>query len=106
MSSEPSPEPFASPGLTALDRPDRTAQLTGRLFVRQPLQVAEDHGRSVVFGQQADLFEDFPSQFRTFLCTGEMAIALGRPPLGQPLFPESTLVPRGSIAGRNPQRDA
>ncbi len=38
---------IASPRLTALDRPDGPTQPPRGLLVRQPLEIAEHHGRAI-----------------------------------------------------------
>ena len=51
-------EPGAAAGLAALDRADRPAKLPRGLLVREALEVAEDHGRSIAVGELAQLLVD------------------------------------------------
>ena len=54
--AEPVAQPFATSSLPALDRPDRPAQMPGRLLVAAALEVAEDQRGPESLRQPLDLF--------------------------------------------------
>jgi hypothetical protein len=78
---EAGPEPLSSPRQPALDRPDRTTQLPGRLLGRQALQIAQHHGRPAAPRQPIDLVVEDISQIVTVLLAHTNAYQFGRPPL-------------------------
>ena len=56
------PQPLAGAVQAALDGPDRAAEPASGLLLRQALQVAEHHRRSIMAGQAGDLLVDCRSQ--------------------------------------------
>ena len=59
---EPFAEPVAGPRQAALDRPDRPAQVPGRLLVGASFEVAEDHRGPITLGEPFDLLVEHSRQ--------------------------------------------